>query len=164
MQKIVEKPIYIDKPIYKDPIIIDKPVYVDKPVYIDRNVEVEKRVEVEVPFEVEVPVYIDRPVIDEEWVRRFQELEEELGGMMKENQYLKSENHSLRASMGKLQGNLELLNQHNRDKNREVEVLLSNRGDYLPPKLEDQRSERKFSALDRTSSTLSPRSNGKRYF
>lgn len=60
--------------------------------------------------------------------------------MMKENQYLKSENHGLRVANGKLQSNLELLNQHNRDKNREVEVLLSNRGDYLPPRLEEQRS------------------------
>lgn len=66
----------------------------------------------EVP--VEVPVYVDRPMIDEDWLRRYQELEEELGGMMRENQTLKSENHSLRASMGKLQGNLDLLSQHNR--------------------------------------------------
>jgi hypothetical protein len=46
-------------------------------------VEVEKKVSVEVPVEVEVPVYIERPIIDEEWIRRFQELEDELGGMMK---------------------------------------------------------------------------------
>jgi hypothetical protein len=59
----------VDKPIYKDPIIIEKPVYVDR--------EVEKKIE------VEVPVYIDRPVVDEEWVRKFHELEEELGAMMK---------------------------------------------------------------------------------
>lgn len=56
--------------------------------------------------------------------------------MMKENQVLKSENHTLRASMGKLQGNLDLLSQHNREKNREIELLLANRGDYLPPREE----------------------------
>lgn len=65
-------------------------MYIDKPIYIDRPVEVEKKVSVEVPFEVEVPVYIDRPVIDEDWLRRFQDIEDELGVMMKENQYLKN--------------------------------------------------------------------------
>jgi regulator of replication initiation timing len=67
-------------------------------------------------------------------VRRFQELEDELGGMMRENQALKGENHGLRSTVGKLQSSLEVLNQHNREKNREVELLLSNRGDYLPPR------------------------------
>ena len=33
----------------------------------------------EVPVEIEVPVYIDRPMVDEDWLRRFHELEEELG-------------------------------------------------------------------------------------
>jgi hypothetical protein len=35
--------------------------------------------------------------------------------------------------VGKLQANLEMLSQHNRQKNREIELLLGNRGDYLPP-------------------------------
>ena len=63
-------------------------------------------------------MYIDRPMVDEEWIRRFQDLEEELGGMMRENQVLKSENHGLKMSIGKLQANLDLLNSHNREKNR----------------------------------------------
>jgi len=40
-------------------------------------------VQVEVPVEIEVPVYIDRPIVDDEWIRRFQDLEDELGVMMK---------------------------------------------------------------------------------
>lgn len=80
--EIVQKQVFVDKPIYKDPIIIDKPVYVDKPIYVDRPVEVEKKVEVQVPVEIEVPVYIDRPIMDEEWLRKFHELEDELGSMM----------------------------------------------------------------------------------
>jgi hypothetical protein len=40
--------------------------------------------------------------------------------MMRENQALKSENFSLKTTVGKLQGNLDLLNAHNRDKNREI--------------------------------------------
>ncbi len=52
--------------------------------------------------------------------------------MMKENQILKSENHKLKAMVSKLQANLDMLNHHNNEKNREVEFLLSNRGDYLP--------------------------------
>ena len=78
--------------------------------------------------------------------------------MMRENHSLKSELHSLRSSVGKLQANLELLNQHNKEKNREIELLLSSRGDYLPPRSPGHR-ERKYSALDRTESTLSPRSH-----
>lgn len=34
--------------------------------------------------------------------------------------------------VSKLQANLDMLNHHNNEKNREVEFLLSNRGDYLP--------------------------------
>jgi len=79
-----------------------------------------------------VPIYIDRPIVDEEWLRKFNDLEDELGSMMNENQALKSENHKLKANMSSLQKNLDLLSRHNNEKNREVEVLLSNRGDYLP--------------------------------
>jgi hypothetical protein len=107
-------------------------VFVEKPIYVDRPVEVEKRVEVEVPVEIEVPVYIDRPVVDEEWIRKFQDLEDELGIMMKENQILKGENYKLKQTVSKLQTNLDVLSSHNQEKNREVEFLLSNRGDYLP--------------------------------
>ena len=39
---------------------------------------------------------------------------------MRENQHLKGENHNLKISMNKQQNNLDLLNQHNRDKNREI--------------------------------------------
>jgi regulator of replication initiation timing len=122
-------------------------------------VEVEKRVQVDVPYEIEVPVYIDRPSIDDEWIRRYHDLEDELGAMMNENQLLKSENHGLKMSLGKLQTNLDLLNHHNHEKNREVEQLLSNRGDYLPPKMKMEAKERNYSVLDRTTSTLSPRSH-----
>lgn len=52
--------------------------------------------------------------------------------MMKENQILKSENYKLKQTVSKLDANLEILSNHNREKNREVEFLLSNRGDYLP--------------------------------
>lgn len=71
-------------------------------------------------------------MVDEEWIRKFQELEDELGVMMKENQILKSENYKLKQTVSKLDANLEILSNHNREKNREVEFLLSNRGDYLP--------------------------------
>lgn len=92
----------------------------------------EKKVEVEVPVEIEVPVYIDRPMVDEEWLRRFHDIEDELGEMMNENHVLKSENHKLKAIVSGLQKNMDLLSRHNQEKNREVEMLLSNRGDYLP--------------------------------
>lgn len=84
------------------------------------------------PVEIEVPVYIDRPMVDEDWLRRFHELEEELGVALADNQTLKAQNHSLRATITQLQGSLELLTLHNSNKNREVEFLLSNKGDYLP--------------------------------
>lgn len=40
--------------------------------------------------------------------------------MMHENQVLKGENHNLRASVAKLQSSLDVLNHHNREKNREI--------------------------------------------
>lgn len=40
--------------------------------------------------------------------------------MMRENHTLKSENHGLRTSLSKVQGNMDLLSQHNREKNREI--------------------------------------------
>ena len=109
-------------------------------------------------MEIEVPIYIDRPIVDEEWLRKFHDLEDELGMMMNENQVLKSENHKLKANVSSLQKNMDLLSRHNTEKNREVEMLLSNRGDYLPVRHE-MKLERTSSALDRTSSTLSPRSH-----
>jgi tryptophan 2,3-dioxygenase len=71
---------------------------------------------------------------------------------------LKSECHKLKSTVHKLQSNLDMLSHHNSEKNREVEFLLSNRGDYLPVRHE-AKPERTTSALDRTSSTLSPRSH-----
>lgn len=59
-------------------------------------------------------------------------MEDELGAMMRENQVLKSENFKLKGTLSKMQTNLDLLSSHNHEKNREVEMLLSNRGDYLP--------------------------------
>lgn len=56
--------------------------------------------------------------------------------MMKENQILKGQNHQLKMTVHKLQTNLDVLNHHNTEKNREVENLLNNRGDYLPLKQE----------------------------
>ena len=97
-------------------------------------------------------------MVDDEWLRKYHEIEEELGEFMRENQAIKGENHKLRMIVNKQQTNLELLNSHNSEKNREVEMLLSNRGDYLPVQ-QELKNERTTSALDRTSSTLSPRSH-----
>ena len=35
-------------------------------------------------------------------------------------------------TISKQQANLDMLNHHNAEKNREIENLLNNRGDYLP--------------------------------
>jgi hypothetical protein len=79
-----------------------------------------------------------------------------LGVLLEENHQLKAENHRMRINTVKLQGSLEVMNEHNRLKNQKVEELLANRGDYLP--VEGERP-RKYSAIDRTMESLSPRSH-----
>ena len=85
-------------------------------MYIDREVPVE------VP--IEKPIYIDRPYVENETLDRLKKYEMEIEHLMRINGELDDENRELRATCDQLSENIEILRNHNEQKNKEVEHLL----------------------------------------
>ena len=79
---------------------------------------------------MEYPVYIDKPVVEEEFLLRFRQLESDFQLSLRDNALLADENDELRKRVAILSENIRVLQVHNEQKNREVEIMLQNSIDF----------------------------------